>query len=370
MDEMTAVRDVRAAAPLPDAARLAAGRRALVDAADASQAPAGRFPRAVRALTATRPRRTVLAGLTAAAVAAGVLVAAGPGGAGDLSSRSVADVMEAAATHAAARSGSVPAARQWEYDRTLHCTVGICYPVVHWYRFDGKQSASADPLARVPANVVVSDWGRGHDPAFATWPQEVYARLAALPAEPRALLARLKHDPTLYLHVPCTRTPWSSGEAVPASALQEFMSVANLLTLPPSLVPPRTSAALYRALALVPGVRLVGKPVKDAAGRTGVAVEFTAPPGSPRYGQSPGSPGKALLPVRIVVILDARTYAYLGAQEDFDKDHAGMSLRTAALADGVVAHPGQWPGGPVPAPSAIRVVTQDEVMRRAVVPKR
>jgi hypothetical protein len=279
--------------------------------------------------------------------------------------------MEAAATQAATRSGSVPAGQEWEFSHLLHCSAAKCSPIAQWARFDGKQSASGiSPQQHpVPQHVILWNWGKGHDPAYATWPQEVYTRLAALPAEPHALLARLRSEPSLYRHVPFTRTPWPTDEAAPGSALQEFVSVTNLLTLPRSMVPPRTAAALYRALALVPGVRLAGEPARDAAGRTGLAVVFTAPPGSPRYGSAPGSPGKALLPVRAVMILDTRTYAYLGAEEDFGKGHADMRLRIAALADGVVAHPGQWPGGPVPPPSAIHVVDEDRVVRVTTPPK-
>jgi hypothetical protein len=89
-----------------------------------------------------------------------------------------------------------------------------------------------------------------------------------------------------------------------------------------SLMPPKVSAALYRAAAKIPGVELV-RGVKDAAGREGVAVAR----------QSGGR--------REQLIFDEKTYTYLGERELDEKGKVvGMS---AILKRTVVDKPGQRP---------------------------
>lgn len=64
-----------------------------------------------------------------------------------------------------------------------------------------------------------------------------------------------------------------------------------------SLMPPKVSAALYRAAAKIPGVE-VARNVKDSVGREGIAITRQ---------QSGG--------VREEQIFDAKTYTYLGERE-------------------------------------------------------
>ena len=84
------------------------------------------------------------------------------------------------------------------------------------------------------------------------------------------------------------------------------------------------------------GVHLLPRPVKDAAGRPGLAVESTLREGST---------------FRSILILDPETYAYRG----FRVEGGSWKSSSARLGVAVVDHPGQRPGGPVPPPSSITV---------------
>jgi hypothetical protein len=83
-----------------------------------------------------------------------------------------------------------------------------------------------------------------------------YELLASLPTDPGALLSLIRTK--------------DQGQG-PSSAAAEFITIGALLN--ESVAPPKISAALYRAAALIPGVTVVPH-VQDAAGRHGVAVAF------------------------------------------------------------------------------------------------
>jgi hypothetical protein len=85
-----------------------------------------------------------------------------------------------------------------------------------------------------------------------------YAWLRSLPARPHALLRMLR--------------ALTSGYPANEQDGQMFDAIGSLLG--ESIVPPRTSAALYRAAAMIPGVTVVTG-AADAIGRPGVAVSFT-----------------------------------------------------------------------------------------------
>ena len=67
--------------------------------------------------------------------------------------------------------------------------------------------------------------------------------------------------------------------------------------------PPRLVAALYRAAAFIPGVRIVPNTV-DAAGRPGIGVTLSSRPG-------PGRP-RPTRATRIDWIFDRQSYRFLG----------------------------------------------------------
>ncbi|WP_329255569.1 CU044_5270 family protein [Streptomyces sp. NBC_01478] len=108
-----------------------------------------------------------------------------------------------------------------------------------------------------------------------------------------------------------------------------FVLVGDLLRN--SIVPPEQSAALFRAVARIPGITTV-EHVVDAEGRPGVAIARTDPDN----------------PLRDEWIFDAKTYEFLGEREVATKDNAGVkkgtvTANTAVLRRAVVDRAGQRP---------------------------
>jgi len=83
-----------------------------------------------------------------------------------------------------------------------------------------------------------------------------YRFLQSLPTDPHALLSLIEREMQGQLPRP----------------EEAFTTIGDLLR--ESIAPPKVSAALYRAAALIPGVTVVAS-AKDAIGRSGVAVAFT-----------------------------------------------------------------------------------------------
>ncbi|MGW5579466.1 CU044_5270 family protein [Micromonospora chokoriensis] len=140
------------------------------------------------------------------------------------------------------------------------------------------------------------------------------AALVDLPTDPDALLAKLYQE----------REQRGRGNSRDGAA---FTAIGDVLR--ESLVPPATSAALYRAAAKIPGVEVV-RGVTDAAGRRGIAVGHTE------------------LDKRDEWIFDERTYAYLGERSylvaDTPDGPAGTVLgTTAVLQRAVVSTLGERP---------------------------
>jgi hypothetical protein len=83
-----------------------------------------------------------------------------------------------------------------------------------------------------------------------------YRFLQSLPTDPHALLGRIEQQMQGQLPQP----------------VEAFTTIGDLLR--EAIAPPRVSAALYRAAALIPGVTMVAD-ATDAIGRHGVAVAMT-----------------------------------------------------------------------------------------------
>ncbi|MEU2658310.1 hypothetical protein ABZ615_23675 [Streptomyces sp. NPDC007325] len=120
-----------------------------------------------------------------------------------------------------------------------------------------------------------------------------------------------------------SRTPFS--ERVRGAQVARFISILQSA----SNIPPRTNAALYRALALIPGLELADTPMKDAAGRTGITLTCSF---------------QDRLSNRLYLFLDPYTYAYRGSRTDW-RGVRDFSSFLAVVATGIVDHPGQVPGG-------------------------
>lgn len=92
------------------------------------------------------------------------------------------------------------------------------------------------------------------------------------------------------------------------------------------VLPPKVNASLFRALKLVPGVWFIAG-TEDALHRHGLGVQVVS---GTRF------------PIRRTLVLDLKTYAYLGYGEQWHgaKDFTFVFARKVS---GVVDHPGERP---------------------------
>ncbi|GAA4637200.1 hypothetical protein GCM10023196_090040 [Actinoallomurus vinaceus] len=244
---------------------------------------------------------------TAACAAAGAVVASTgghkPSSPADVTTRTLE---LAAATVESGAAVTRPGSGQWVYTRQmdryafqngdvvgskamLHGKV----KVEEWWRFDGTRMASSVQNGKLYVKGIVpsieSRPSRHRDPQInggyiggpgvvRRTPNHLYDYVAGLPTDPKALLARIRHD---------------SGDV--GHDVSTVGSIAQIFR-DDRLIPPKANAALYRALALIPGVR-VAKDGTDYAGRHGIAVIFSG-----------GGGGWKL-------ILDRRTYRYMGSPD-------------------------------------------------------
>ncbi|WP_329426173.1 CU044_5270 family protein [Streptosporangium sp. NBC_01495] len=194
------------------------------------------------------------------------------------------------------KSAQVPLPTQWHYTKTLdkqpNSDAAITREV--WMRYDGKQSAhlGSARLGQKEGELVIRDvrLDPGDDDLSS---QQYDVKLRALPTDPRKLLAKVTAD-----------RHWIEGaheEGVPKSAEPDDARAYRVIMLYLSRygsMPPRLEAAMYRALALIPGVR-IEQGVSDAAGRSGLGIW--------REGAADG-------PSRRYDILETGTYRYLGSR--------------------------------------------------------
>lgn len=303
-EDIALIRRHRPAGPSDDPmvkARALARLRREFDSAPARHRPIG--------------RRTAVTGL----VSAGVLIAVVAGYAGVLDDtprddpqavasggtlRSTPEVtlstLELAAAAAERQSTPPrPAPDQWVYTRRL--TAFALEPnssggrptelrgevtVEEWWKFDGKEMATSVQGSELRRKRILGPGERhrpGHiDPRFNGGaisgpgivnhtPNKLYAYVAGLPTDPDALLERIRKD---YRDKGRDMTTFG----VIATLFRENQ-----------LIPAKTNAALYRALAKIPKVRVVEN-ATDHAGRHGIGVVF----------------GNQL------IVLDSQTYRYMG----------------------------------------------------------
>jgi hypothetical protein len=103
---------------------------------------------------------------------------------------------------------------------------------------------------------------------------------------------------------------------------EAFTTIGDLLG--EAIAPPRVSAALYRAAALIPGVTVVAD-ATDAIGRHGIAVAFT------------------YQGTRTEWIFSKQTLLHLG-ERDVDVANGSMTGESAVLHRAFVGRAGQLPG--------------------------
>ena len=283
----------------------------------------------------------VAAGVATALVAvqAGRSAPAPPSGGGD----QAGPTLELAARTVERQTVTRPGPNQWIYSPELRNwaiapgdqigTLRGKVRVDQWWRFDGRRIATSTQGSKISVTGVLAPGEKvrpGHvEPGVdgyaggpAVWrssPRGLYDYVAKLSADPDALLAKIRHDSR------------SAKGSAPAGDVATFGRIAQIFD-DDKIIPPRTNAAFYRALAKISGVTVVRR-VRDIDGRSGLAVTRT----------EQGN--------RIQIILDAKTYRYLGTRTTAATDrragpkvmaHAGDVLNdTADLGVRVVDQPGQ-----------------------------
>ncbi|MFJ9429078.1 CU044_5270 family protein [Streptomyces sp. NPDC101490] len=304
-------------------------------------------------------RRTAFVGLAAGTVAAVVITAwGGPGTqTRPVRAMTVAQVLDAAAVNASKGSDEEPGPHQWVYTGAVVCDSFECGRRSSWARYDGVKVANLEKSPATGGRTVVSVGdtfslpemvgGRLQPPKVGDRPQETREVLSGLPTDPRELLERVSTDPFFARgHDPSAIDPPVEGQdsqhnfwkIIPPAVTPgaQFARIVYILRSVPN-IPPQVNAALYRALALIPGVDLASAPMRDAAGRSGITIAFEF---QDRHR------------TRAYLFLDADTYAYHGSRRDWPGENP-MSESYARVATDIVDHPGQMPGGPAPAPSDV-----------------
>ncbi|MFG2952797.1 CU044_5270 family protein [Streptomyces sp. NPDC048291] len=311
MDEMTEVRALRAEAPVPDRARLAAGRALLTDAVRAGERRRAVWWRREFVIVA------VVAAVTAVAVTAALLVGGNGTGRGvrpatsdlDLKGMSAADFLERAADALDQQpTGAEPTAKQWIYTSTAMKPARGQQPAGYWRRYDGElqayHPADGDPeLTVIPAHL------RSEGPGEFVSPRDVYRFLAALPADGEGTLKALRK-----------RNAVRDTEGA-SQAWDDYAEISLLLRA--DLVPPGGLASLYRALALLPDGTVTDHLVDTVTGRKAVALAYDLPPG-----------GKGRTTTAPQFLIDPRTYHLVGSRLIVNGKVTGATERlTTAVVD-------------------------------------
>ncbi|MER6470656.1 CU044_5270 family protein [Streptomyces collinus] len=314
MDEMTEVRRLRAHAPVPDRARLAPARARLTEAARDSRSNPVFWRRRHVALVA------VVAAVTAVAVAATLLVggkgtgrkvqpAATPGV--RFKGVSAAEFLRQAADAVQGQpDGAVPTAKQWIYTRAAQEPEDKVRPsankLENWARYDG--SASASKTGDEPLDVTrthLENGGAGDDRSA----REMHRVLVALPADGEGTLKALREQNAV------------ADSKADSQARDDYIEISVLLSA--QVMPSKGLASLYRALALLPGVKVTDHLVGTIAGRRVIALDCAT-------GTDPMT-GK---PTHDEWLIDPQTYRLVGTRLVVGgKVVAGESIVKTAVVD-------------------------------------
>jgi hypothetical protein len=292
-----------------------------------------------------RPRwRLAVAGLAAAAVAAGVTVVALDRTSGSAPPAGI--TATELAYRAAAAAARAPYVRpgQWVY-RELYAEPKTPFQASgitpQWATADNKVNAfylghrlivgpwsTWQPIGCVskkrPFHLVKCPPGKQHYLKFpVASPFISYTRLGSLPASPRELIRVLvASNPKGYVYGMVLQPGKDQGDigrsgSRASPALRAFSVISSLLAT--YVMPPRLTAELYRALGELRGVE-VYRDVADVTGRHGIAFYLPAYPHA-RYGAD--------------IILNPRTYQLMG----FGNRKVGTALLRQALVSGPGVRP-------------------------------
>ncbi|WP_433511367.1 CU044_5270 family protein [Nonomuraea sp. CA-143628] len=354
MDDLNLLQGLRADAPEPDAARLAALRDRLTAVTTATLTTAATSSTKTGTTeTATTPERRRLwrrlwrplaaRVLLAGTLAAGLAIAPTfirsadqnrPVPPAHSTRPGSIQLLEQAALVAERRPFRKPRPDQWVYTKTKDVQPADGRTTIYeqWMRFDGKQAASIGE----DGELHVSDLPQLDPGDDDLTPQQYYDKLVALPIDPYKLLAHVAGDKHWLKPLMEDGVPVPRGTPVPRDA--QAFRVLTLYLDQGAVMPPKLEATIYRALAKIPAVKVeVG--VLDADGRPGIGLYY--------------EPKGQEITTRYFV-LDSQTYRLLGDRMVWNRDQylgdnpepafrKGSVGLTATLAGGVVDRPGQIP---------------------------
>jgi hypothetical protein len=258
MNELTMLAELGKHLDEETPAALPRQRQRLVEATRGRRRRAGGIPRL----------RLVLAAGVVTGVAAAGLVVAGTGSDQPHLTPSTVQLdsafLEKAAQVVSTQPYTAPKPRQWIYLKVAEYGVGTPGGKVfsqYWYRFDGRQEAVIEGGKVVVDNKKTG--GRNDDGT----PQGASTLLQSLPTDPQALLTALSNKVGAE----------PNGGANPGRDGLLFANIVQLIrNATPAGVPPKTMAALYRAIATLHGVH-VDKNVVDGLGRHVIGLTHIAP---------------------------------------------------------------------------------------------
>jgi hypothetical protein len=287
MNDLDLVRDLRADVPSPTGERLAPGRARLL--ASISRPSRPRYAR--------RAVLPVTAAAAAAAVTVAVVVASGASSGPATRSAAVkppairltltAQLLSTAAATVAKHPAVRPGPHQWFYTKLVGRDYGQpAQSNENWETFDGRRTAYFQNGQLIVHKALGAFRGGGTAPlgeynANAT-PQTAYNALASLPSNPRALLT------VIAKQVAKVGPSAASGSVVSLYAPKgrdelEFDYLAQLLWTSATGESPAAEAAVFRALAAIPGVSsqqgitdIVGRPaigLSDNGGKTQLLLD-------------------------------------------------------------------------------------------------
>lgn len=309
IDELSLLREHRVAQPPPDRAVRETARAALAAAIGVECA---RDPRPRRSRAWYRSAWMLRLGpVVLVALAATLLL--GPWRAGTpIVDRASAAVLERLARVAAAQPANLPAAGQYLFTRSRSAYAVVSPPCVAiepsqreaWIGADGSGLLRDTPLGHVrypSASDREACASQPSRPAPARSRSDVWSAPGCLSLAP-VDLSKLPLDPAAL------REQLETGkiEGGPSGAAEAFVQVGDLLRKTDAS--PVLRAALYRAAAGLPGVRLLGR-VTDPVGRPGIALAHVD--------IAPGA-------ILNELIFDPHTSALLAERQTIIRAHSGF----------------------------------------------
>ncbi|TXS50489.1 hypothetical protein EAO75_12155 [Streptomyces sp. uw30] len=272
-----------------------------------------------------RPALAAAAVVTAAAVTFVVLPSSGSGGGASAQrpGKTAVSVLEDIALAAEDAGGAYGEIRDDQfvyvdskvsyagYEEGKKTVIQPLHRSEQWTSVDGTRKGLVREAGR-------GQWSTDPDPAPGKPGYDVstnYRHLATLPTDPDEMYEWLERV-----------GPGNSGQELHQAM---FVLVGDLIR--DALVPPEQAAALFRAVARIPGVKVVEN-VVDAAGRRGVAITRDDPDN----------------PTRDEWIFDAKTHEFLGersvATDDYSDIKKGQVTGNTAILDrAIVDRAGQRP---------------------------